>query len=113
MAFKMKGSSFYGSPLKQTPSTKKGAIGTGSVQETPGPVVANSGIYDTPPRKYGTSKNIGPEESKGAVNEKRKKMNNSRPSRNANPKEVRANLKAMDTYTEARDFQKATRPKKK
>lgn len=67
MAFKMKGSNFYGSALKQ--SVKKGATKKGRSQ-TPGPIVTDTRVSTSD----GTSKKIGPAESPEAINKKAEKV---------------------------------------
>jgi len=73
MAFKMKGSNFYGSPLKQSvtleKNREKGKYSKTGRSETPGPVVGS--VFDTDTNAAKTSRKTGPVESPETIKNNR------------------------------------------
>ena len=113
MAYKMKGSGFYGkgnqSPVKQ--AVTKGSYKKGRSQ-TPGPIVVDTRVSTSD----GTSKKVGPVENPEAIKSKRAKVTETRKTAEASgksgtifdsTKETReANFKASDDYKEAKSYSK-------
>tara|TARA_R110000822_G_scaffold297007_1_gene419547 strand:- start:61 stop:405 length:345 start_codon:yes stop_codon:yes gene_type:complete len=113
MAYKMKGSGFYGkgnqSPAKQ--AVTKGSYKKGRSQ-TPGPIVADTRVSTSD----GTSKKVGPVESPEAIKSKRAKVTETRKAEEASgksgtifdsTKETQdASDKARADYKEAKAYSK-------